>query len=185
MRMPVLLAAAGLAALPGQAYAATYEVESIFGVGVRTTSFAICEPALSSSGCTSPTSVTGTTTVSGETSFNFYSGLFDDIVITQEGDTFFDVQGYDRSFFSGVINNSGGILTGRDLRVGFRASCAYTLQPGCVSSDILVASTFGVTGGVPEPGTWAMMLLGFGAIGWAMRRARVRTTRVSFGALPA
>jgi hypothetical protein len=25
-------------------------------------------------------------------------------------------------------------------------------------------------GGVPEPGTWAMMLLGFGAIGFALRR---------------
>jgi hypothetical protein len=25
---------------------------------------------------------------------------------------------------------------------------------------------------VPEPGTWAMMLLGFGAIGFSMRRRR-------------
>ena len=30
-------------------------------------------------------------------------------------------------------------------------------------------------GGVPEPGTWAMMLLGFGAIGLAMRGRRRRT----------
>jgi hypothetical protein len=30
-----------------------------------------------------------------------------------------------------------------------------------------------VTNAVPEPGTWAMMLLGFGAIGWAVRRQRV------------
>jgi hypothetical protein len=27
-------------------------------------------------------------------------------------------------------------------------------------------------GAVPEPGTWAMMLVGFGAIGWSMRRTR-------------
>lgn len=33
---------------------------------------------------------------------------------------------------------------------------------------------------VPEPGTWAMLLLGFGALGWAMRQPR-RTQRVTFG----
>jgi hypothetical protein len=27
---------------------------------------------------------------------------------------------------------------------------------------------------VPEPGTWAMMLLGFGAIGFSMRRRRTQ-----------
>jgi hypothetical protein len=30
----------------------------------------------------------------------------------------------------------------------------------------------GAAGGVPEPGSWAMILLGFGAIGMAMRRNR-------------
>jgi hypothetical protein len=25
---------------------------------------------------------------------------------------------------------------------------------------------------VPEPATWAMMILGFGAIGWSVRRGR-------------
>lgn len=29
---------------------------------------------------------------------------------------------------------------------------------------------------VPEPTTWAMMLIGFGAVGFAMRRRKVRTT---------
>jgi hypothetical protein len=32
--------------------------------------------------------------------------------------------------------------------------------------------------GVPEPATWAMMILGFGAIGFQMRRKRVSNTRV-------
>lgn len=45
-------------------------------------------------------------------------------------------------------------------------------------------AVFGITatpfGAVPEPSTWAMMLLGFGAIGFAMRRSKVVRTSVSY-----
>ncbi len=34
---------------------------------------------------------------------------------------------------------------------------------------------------VPEPSTWAMLILGFGAVGGAMRSARKRRTTLSFG----
>jgi hypothetical protein len=34
---------------------------------------------------------------------------------------------------------------------------------------------FGVGGGVPEPATWAMMIIGFGGIGAVLRRRRVAT----------
>jgi hypothetical protein len=37
-----------------------------------------------------------------------------------------------------------------------------------------------VQGGVPEPTTWAMMLAGFGAIGFAMRRKPEQKVRVRF-----
>lgn len=37
------------------------------------------------------------------------------------------------------------------------------------------------TGAVPEPAAWAMMILGMGAIGFAMRRQKV-ATRVSYSA---
>ena len=40
------------------------------------------------------------------------------------------------------------------------------------SQNSLEVDNFGVTSAVPEPGTWAMMLLGFGAIGFSMRRRR-------------
>lgn len=33
---------------------------------------------------------------------------------------------------------------------------------------------------VPEPGTWAMMLFGFGAVGFGLRRRRKESTRVRF-----
>ncbi len=36
----------------------------------------------------------------------------------------------------------------------------------------LTPTTLSVSGGVPEPATWAMMMLGFGAIGYAMRRQK-------------
>ena len=36
------------------------------------------------------------------------------------------------------------------------------------------------SGAVPEPATWAMMLLGFGAIGFAVRRRHAVKTSVSF-----
>lgn len=36
--------------------------------------------------------------------------------------------------------------------------------------------TFAAVSAVPEPGTWAMMLLGFGAVGFATRRSRRRST---------
>jgi Bacterial pre-peptidase C-terminal domain/PEP-CTERM motif len=42
-----------------------------------------------------------------------------------------------------------------------------------------LTATPGVGGGVPEPATWAMMIIGFGLVGGAMRR---RTTRVSYAA---
>ena len=39
-------------------------------------------------------------------------------------------------------------------------------------------SFFG-TPGVPEPSTWAMMLLGFGGIGWQLRRRRRSSRRLT------
>ena len=38
------------------------------------------------------------------------------------------------------------------------------------------SSRVAATGAVPEPATWLMMIVGFGAIGFAMRRAKARTT---------
>jgi hypothetical protein len=40
--------------------------------------------------------------------------------------------------------------------------------------------TPGQSGAVPEPSTWAMMLIGFGAVGFGMRRRRKEQTRVRF-----
>ena len=38
--------------------------------------------------------------------------------------------------------------------------------------DFMTQFTVGEANGVPEPATWAMMLVGFGVMGWTMRRTR-------------
>ena len=44
----------------------------------------------------------------------------------------------------------------------------------CAIGEVAFRSTDAVTPAVPEPGTWAMMLLGFGAIGFSLRGRRSR-----------
>ena len=49
---------------------------------------------------------------------------------------------------------------------GTAGADSITLNQSGFSNSILIP------GGVPEPATWAMMLMGFGAVGYAMRRRR-------------
>jgi PEP-CTERM motif len=53
---------------------------------------------------------------------------------------------------------------------------AHTINPQ-INGNVngLMIGATGMAGGVPEPATWAMMILGFGFAGAAMRRAKVRT----------
>lgn len=48
-------------------------------------------------------------------------------------------------------------------------------------SNAVLYRASAVTAAVPEPGTWALMLLGFGGIGTAMRRRRRETFIPQFG----
>jgi len=48
------------------------------------------------------------------------------------------------------------------------------------NSGSFTFSASAVSGPVPEPGTWAMMLCGFGALGFSMRRRRKDNARVRF-----
>jgi hypothetical protein len=56
----------------------------------------------------------------------------------------------------------------------FRVFNANAFRPGTFTAqDGVVVQGVGFSpAAVPEPGTWAMMLLGFGAVGFAMRRRR-------------
>ena len=65
--------------------------------------------------------------------------------------------------FAFLAINGESIL---NLHYAFTGGSADALR------QVRIASTEGGVPPVPEPGTWAMMLLGFGAIGFAMRRRR-------------
>jgi hypothetical protein len=58
----------------------------------------------------------------------------------------------------------------------------YTLNiqgtPGTASGSFSGTVAFSSVAAVPEPGTWALMLLGFGAVGFSMRRRRSATAHL-------
>ena len=51
----------------------------------------------------------------------------------------------------------------------FITSATFTNVP---STDAFETANYSITQAVPEPATWAMMLIGFGGIGYSMRRRR-------------
>lgn len=71
---------------------------------------------------------------------------------------------------------SGDSITTNAINIGFNN---FAVGTGLKSGNIIVSSTTAAFTGagaihpaVPEPSTWAMMLIGFGAVGAAMRRRR-------------
>ena len=87
-----------------------------------------------------------------------------------EGANLFDWgNDYTTGRWRGTITNSAGFLTGQNLIFTRLDPSCRTGSVGCqyVSAS---ASIFNVAGGVPEPGTWATMLLGFALAGMALQK---------------
>lgn len=70
-------------------------------------------------------------------------------------------------------------ITNGDTSITIRTANASADDNIFLLAGIFSGSASVVSGAVPEPGTWAMMLAGFGIVGGAMRRRR--RTSVSFG----
>jgi hypothetical protein len=76
---------------------------------------------------------------------------------------------------SQVLFDPNDTFVRNDIMVG---PGTYTLNiqgtPGTQNGSLSGNVAFTAAAAVPEPGTWAMMLLGFGAIGFSMRRRRTQ-----------
>lgn len=66
---------------------------------------------------------------------------------------------------------------------GFNDSVVEPLYLGGPPYRFGVAGVYSVIGQVPEPATWALMVLGFAAVGYAARRKQRATLRYSSAAL--
>jgi hypothetical protein len=75
--------------------------------------------------------------------------------------------------FNGFSLVSDGFTPG--LTYGLVGDTITINWAGTGTGDHNFSAIFSFVSGVPEPGTWAMMLLGFGGIGFVMRRDRRRT----------
>ena len=81
--------------------------------------------------------------------------------------------GFYANWSGGEPNNAGG----EHALAGFYfGNQAWNDRCTCATNGYVVEYS-AVTGGVPEPATWAMMLLGFGLAGGAVRSARMSVRR--------
>lgn len=75
------------------------------------------------------------------------------------------------SVFSPTSNFTGGFVGWEGLDPTGLSETIYDQHQGSITGTLAVIN-IGLPPGVPEPGLWAMMLTGFGAMGAALRGAR-------------
>lgn len=83
-------------------------------------------------------------------------------------------------WLDGSLNGYDGIAQTLKTTIGDQYTISFYLADTSVESyqdpslDVFVYAGNGIPGGVPEPASWAMMLVGFGGLGAAMRYRRTR-----------
>ena len=114
------------------------------------------------SGTFNGSNITGLSTVFGANNLYYLSGPF-----------FVDGQGLGFTTAAGISAN---------LFITNSTSYRVNTQGGGLLTGPVIASSTAVAAAVPEPAGWAMMILGMGAVGFAMRRRQKIATRVSYTA---
>lgn len=118
-------------------------------------------------------SITGITgTFNGSPITGLAPGLFGaNNLFFLTGPFFVDGNGLGFTTAAGVSANLF-VTNGTSFRVNTQGAGLLT--------GLVTASATPVTAAVPEPSTWAMMLLGFGVVGYSLRSARRRKTKLRF-----
>ena len=134
----------------------------------------VCTPTVNS--CPSGQSFTDTVTFTTPTGYNSVSAILNSTFNTSNPLTNLN--------FSSVTLNNGSSNFAFNVVNGVFDSASREMIPltagtsnlltinGTTFGDASYSGTlsFGATAAVPEPATWALMLLGFGAVGFSMRR---------------
>ncbi len=79
---------------------------------------------------------------------------------------------YNAALFGVPFDENGDAFTGPDgydVTIVFDQTCPYPYSDTCA----FTRTVEGVDAAVPEPSSWAMLITGFGAVGYAMRRRRI------------
>ena len=161
--IPAAASVAAVVAVPAQA------AQFLFSFS---TSTALFGPTVSGNG-TFTTSDTAMT-VGGQTAYQILSvtGTVNGLAITAPTGTYGNYFTTGPSFLDGSGTSFTVAGGGRVDFFNQSSNGIYrvnTFSPG--SSNFVTATSLSIAA-VPEPGTWALMLLGFGGIGFAMRHRR-------------
>jgi hypothetical protein len=170
-RLTMLLAAPAALALAVPAAAAQY----IFSFGTSTPLFG---PTVSGSG-TFTTSDTATT-VGGQTAFQILSiaGTVNGLAINAPTGNYGNYFTTGPSFLDGTGTVFSLVGGGRVDFFNQSSNGLYRVNTFSPGSSNFVNASSSIAEAVPEPATWAMMLLGFAGIGFAMRRGRRHSARL-------
>lgn len=172
------VAASALVTVPAlaQSYSFNFAGPTLFGTPsafLGSGTFVTSGPAMTVNGQTAY-AITGITgTFDGSTINGLQAGfLGSDNLYFITGPTFVDGSGV------GFTNAAGTSASLYYQSTGsYRVSTSNPFATGFVTAT---SAAIPAVGAVPEPATWAMMILGMAAIGFVMRRRKNVTTRVQF-----
>lgn len=111
----------------------------------------------------------------GQFLFTFASG--DTLFGTYSGALTFNAPGVFNLLQTNIVTGGTGLFAGASGM--FTGTGIVSFVGGTPNSQQVYAGALELPA-VPEPATWAMMIMGFGAIGGTLRRRHIVTTRIGF-----